>query len=50
MKTLPFSGQGAAGGHLALGEGKAEVHVDAHDLAGALHFWAEDDVHAGELA
>ena len=52
MKTLPFVGRVPPGGHLALGEGEAEVGVgvDAHDLAGALHFGAEDDVHAGEFA
>ena len=43
-------GQGAAGGHLAFGEGHAEVVVDAHDFPGAFHLGAEDDVHAGELA
>jgi hypothetical protein len=49
-EDVALRGQGAAGGHLALGEGDAEVGVDAHDFAGALHFGAEDDVDAGELA
>ena len=49
-EDVAFGGQGAAGSHLAFGEGHAEVVVDAHDFAGALHFGAEDDVHAGELA
>ncbi len=49
-EDVALRGQGAAGGHLAFGEGHAEVVVDAHDFAGALHLGAEDDVHAGELA
>lgn len=49
-EDVALRGQGAAGGHLAFRKGEAEVGVDAHDFAGALHFGAEDDVHAGEFA
>ena len=43
-------GKELARGDLGLGEGLAEVVGDAHDLAGRLHFGAEDGIDAGELA
>ena len=41
--------QDRAGAELGLGEGDAEVAVDAHHLAGRLHLRTEQRVDAGEL-
>ena len=47
-KTVPVQRQADAGAELRLGEGAAEIAVDAHDLAGRFHLRPEDDVDAGE--
>ena len=44
-----LGGQRAVCSGLALGEGAAEVVVDAHHLAGRLHFWTEERVDVGAV-
>ncbi len=48
MKTVPSWRQLVAGAELRLGEGAAEIAVEAHHLAGRFHLRPEDDVDAGE--
>jgi hypothetical protein len=48
-KTVPETRHdGRHCAELALGEGEREGAVEAHDLAGGLHLWAQQDVDAGE--
>ena len=48
-EDVAAQGQGGLRGHLGLGVGDAHIGVDAHDLAGALHFRSEGDVDAEEF-